>query len=84
MGTKNNPGDFDCYEAAATDEPIFTLRANDPLAPGLVEIWAQQYDSLKHRYSVTGTITEEQRKKIQEARQCAEAMRVWKREQQNT
>ena len=27
MGTKNNPGKYDCYEKAGPDEPIFTLRA---------------------------------------------------------
>jgi hypothetical protein len=39
MGTKNNPGDYDCYAKAGLDEPIFTLRANDPLAPALVRVW---------------------------------------------
>ena len=36
MGTKANPGQFDCYAAAADDEPLFVLRANDPLAPSLL------------------------------------------------
>lgn len=40
MATKNNPGKFDCYAAAGNDEPIFILRANDPLAPVLVHMWA--------------------------------------------
>lgn len=30
MGTKNNPGRFDCYANALPDEPIFTLLARDP------------------------------------------------------
>jgi len=40
MGTKNNPGRFDCYAAAAGDEPMFVLLARDARAPMLVEIWA--------------------------------------------
>jgi len=39
MGTKNNPGVYDCYEKADPDEPIFTLRGKDVSAPYLVEIW---------------------------------------------
>ena len=31
MGTKNNPGDYDCHAAAKPDEPVFTLRAHDEL-----------------------------------------------------
>lgn len=39
MGTKNNPGEFDCYAKAGPDEPIFTLRAKDPFAADMVELW---------------------------------------------
>jgi hypothetical protein len=41
MGTKNNPGKFDCYENAEPDEPLFVLLARDPLAPFLVSIWSK-------------------------------------------
>jgi len=41
MGTKNNPGRYDCYATAAPDEPMFVLLGRDPLAPFLVELWAQ-------------------------------------------
>lgn len=40
MNSKNNPGKYDCYAEAAEDEPLFVLRANDPIAPFLVRIWA--------------------------------------------
>lgn len=40
MGTKNNPGQFDCYHAAEPDEPMFVLLGRDPIAPQLVSIWA--------------------------------------------
>ncbi len=39
MGTKNNPGKFDCYANAEPDEPMFIFLARDPAAPFLVEIW---------------------------------------------
>lgn len=40
MGTKNNPGKFDCYAKADPDEPMFILLGRDPLAPSLVLMWA--------------------------------------------
>ena len=39
MSTKANPGAFDTYAAAEPNEPIFTLRANDPHASSLVFAW---------------------------------------------
>lgn len=39
MATKNNPGDFDCYEKLPPDEPYFLLRAQDVFAPVLVARW---------------------------------------------
>ena len=68
MGTKNNPGQFDCYAAADDDEPIFVLRANDPLAPLLVREWANRYYDEKKPTT---------RKKVDEARACAIAMELW-------
>jgi hypothetical protein len=40
MGTKRDPGKFDCYENALPDEPMFVLLGRDPLAPFLVSIWS--------------------------------------------
>ena len=40
MSTKTNPGTFDCYSKAGPDEEMFILLARDPIAPGLVAIWA--------------------------------------------
>ena len=81
MGTKANPGQFDCYAAAADDEPLFVLRANDPLAPALVHEWANRYESAKVRelggvvHNRTGL------EKSDEARVCAHAMRLWRKAQ---
>jgi hypothetical protein len=41
LGTKINPGRWDCYERAAPDEQTFTLVDRDPLAPFLVSIWSK-------------------------------------------
>lgn len=40
MGTKNNPGKFDCYANAEPDEPMFILLGRDKHAPLLVKLWA--------------------------------------------
>lgn len=66
MGTKNNPGDYDCYETAEPDEPMFVLLARDSLAPALVEMWAAVRE-------IMGTDILQSN----EAMACAEAMRRW-------
>lgn len=74
MGTKNNPGEFDCIAAAEPDEPMFILLARDPEAPGLIERWcvAREY-AIAH-----GTRPESDRAKVGEARRCAAQMKVWR------
>ena len=69
MGTKREPGAHDCYGKAHPDEPVFTLRANDPLAPMVVEYWAASYQDSGGRVD-----------KAKEARDCAHAMRAWRAE----
>ncbi len=66
MGTKNNPGLFDCYDAAHPDEPMFILLARDKHAPALVWLWAalRELDS-------------EDAAKVAEARTCAANMVEW-------
>lgn len=68
MGTKNNPGKFDCYENAEPDEPMFILLARDPLAPILVEQWAALREHMAGNPS-----------KVAEARECAASMRRYRR-----
>lgn len=67
MGTKLKPGQFDCYENAAPDEPMFVLLARDPLAPILVRLWA---DLRKH---AAGNPS-----KVAEAQTCATDMETWR------
>jgi hypothetical protein len=76
MGSKSNPGSFDCYRNALPDEPMFVLLARDPLAPFLVERWADQReeDILLGRRPTSDTPM------VAEARQCAKQMRKWRAE----
>lgn len=66
MGTKMNPGAFDCYANAAEDEPMFVLLARDERAPELVRRWANVAEA-------GGTNPA----KVAEARKCATDMEKW-------
>src|SRR6266536_713389 len=66
MGTKNKPGNFDCYANADPDEPMFILLGRDPFAPALVDMWA-----------ASRAIDGEVPAKTDEAIHCADAMREW-------
>jgi hypothetical protein len=68
MGTKNKPGKYDCYANAHPDEPMFILLGRDPLAPELVEAWADERESQRGPSE-----------KVDEARACANAMREWQK-----
>lgn len=67
MGTKNNPGKFDCYENAEPDEPMFVLLARDRHAPALIRIWAERRDA-----------EGEDPAKVNEALACARDMEEWR------
>jgi len=75
MGTKNNPGEFDCYEEADPDEPMFVLLARDELAPEIVRLWAYNYSK-----KVGIDPKPEQNRKMNEAYSVADAMEKWRRE----
>ena len=74
MGTKNNPGDFDCYANAHPDEPMFVLLGRDPHGGNSVRAWAAAY---KRRKKAQGQWDERAIKKHDEAIVCAEQMDVW-------
>jgi hypothetical protein len=42
MGTKNNPGRFDCYTYAEPDEPMFIVLGRDAAGPMAVRAWIDQ------------------------------------------
>ena len=76
MGTKNNPGEFDCYENADPDEPMFVLLARDPLAPILVRKWVE----LRQQASSEPVAQGRERDKLVEALNCATEMDMWRKE----
>lgn len=65
MGTKNNPGDYDYYQRADPDEPMFVLLGRDPSASLLVRMW------LTLRAETTEAA------KLSEAQECARALEAW-------
>ena len=75
MGTKNSPGEFDCYANAEDDEPMFVLLARDNLAAATVRDWAEIYKLNKEH---KGHFAERQRAKYDEALRCADAMEAWR------
>jgi hypothetical protein len=58
-----------CRDNAAADEPIFTLRAHDELAPDTVRFWAER--------AISEGVPP---KKIDEAIQLAQEMESWQKE----
>lgn len=74
MGTKNNPGSYDCYAAAEPDEPMFVLLARDPMAPQLVRNWAM----IRAQQVEQGIKPAEDMAKANEAKLCAAQMEQWR------
>ena len=67
MGTKNSPGEYDCYAKAEPDEPMFTLLGRDPSAGVLVWTWA----------AIQYNLGQGDSPKVREAADCGEAMIRW-------
>lgn len=63
-----------CLNKAEDNEPLFVLRANDPLAPAIVSMWARDYIVEKGGW---GNMSDNQKKKYTEAMDCAGHMRIW-------
>lgn len=80
MGTKLKPGRFDCYAAAAEDEPLFVLLARDPDAPHNVRRWAKRRIRRLVREHALGKAVNVARtvSKVVEALACAQEMEVWR------
>lgn len=72
MGTKNNPGKFDCYANAAPDEPIFILLGRDPDAPETVRFWAE-----RRKLAIEDGLSTDTMAKVNDAHDCAMAMGVY-------
>ena len=82
MGTKNDPGEFDCYAGAHPDEPIFVLRSTDPQAPWLVRLWVGGYlRRVADAARDPDTPVEELLRRLDKAREAlelSEAMAAWR------
>lgn len=74
MGSKTDPGSFDCYHNALPDEPMFILLARDPSAPDLVDRWATE----RQREIQKGTRPRSDQAMVDEAIHCAAHMRHWR------
>lgn len=74
MGTKNEPGQFDCLDNALPDEPWFVLLGRDTQAPGLVMMWAFE----REQGIAEGRFPESDRAKIAEAQRLATQMIDWR------
>jgi hypothetical protein len=76
MGSRHNPGAFDCAHLAENDEPVFTLLGRDALAPILIEWWATNRAGLIQRGERPDTPHE--RHQIAEALKCARECSAWR------
>ena len=75
MGTKNDPGKYDCYANALPDEPMFVLLARDPDFHRLVNEWADK----RERDIQCGERPTIDRYLVREARICAALGANWRR-----
>lgn len=75
MGTKNDPGAYDCYADARPDEPMFVLLARDISASDHVRSWARTRENLIR----LGQKPESDRAMVKEAYECADAMDEWRK-----
>lgn len=71
----NDPGS--CLNKADIDEPLFVLRANDPIAPKIIRKWCDEYCIEKGGIN---KLTEAQKTKSAEASKIARDMERWKAE----
>jgi hypothetical protein len=89
MGTKNNPGQYDCYANALPDEPMMVLLGRDPLAPALTQIWAmiragnraearRTFDELMEGPQSAVYVLHPEQDKALEASNCASGMMQWR------
>lgn len=83
MSTKTEPGPFDGMARAEPDEPVFTLRAHDPLAPGLVHEWVDRRRKAIREAFVRAEMSEAKREleliQCKEAEELAWSMEAWRK-----
>jgi hypothetical protein len=83
MSTKQEPGPFDGMARAEPDEPVFTLRAHDPLAFILVHEWVDRRRKAIRAAHEREEITEAKRElellQCREAEELAWSMEAWRK-----
>jgi hypothetical protein len=75
MGSKIQPGKFDCYANALPDEPMFVLLARDPDFWRLVHKWAKR----RQKDIQCGLRPQSDAALVAEAEECAWAGQEWRR-----
>ena len=75
MGTKIEPGKYDCYANALPDEPMFVLLARDPDFHRLVNEWANR----RQNDISCGDRPASDSSLVNEARICAAQGANWRR-----
>jgi hypothetical protein len=76
MGSKNEPGKFDCYANALPDEPMFVLLARDPDFERLVKEWA-----VRRQYAILcGDRPDSDHDLVCEALECGIRGSQWRKE----
>ena len=78
MGSKINPGPYNCMSAAHRSEPVFTLLGRDELASPLVRLWASiragDSDAMRQVASSLPFLMIRFRRKANDAAKAAEAL----------
>lgn len=74
MGSKTEPGTYDCYANALPDEPMFVLLGRDPRAPEAVRLWAK----LRSADIDAGRRPRTDRPVVAEAYTCSSKMEAWR------
>lgn len=74
MGTKNNPGKFDCYDNADPDEPMFIILGRDVHGASAVRKWANDREA----FIKAGLKPTDDMRMVWEARECADAMEAYR------
>ncbi|MES2415138.1 MAG: hypothetical protein V4614_15130 [Pseudomonadota bacterium] len=70
MGTRRNPGKYDCYHAAHPNEPMFILLGRDRFGASLVRYWVAARNALSGG-------SRQETEKLLDASVCSSDMKKW-------
>lgn len=72
MGTRNNPGMFNCYASALPDEEVFTVLGRDPATPATIRFWVAE------RQRLGKVVTMDDQQRMREALVVADRAEDWR------